>query len=208
MHFIAHRGNFLKLFSEFILCLSQFFNMNNNISVGVGFLIPVAAIVAFIFSVFSENFLAALFIAIAGVLAWFLYSVVMHSDMPSVTGNVIIVFGVLISLAVFLNYGWDRNMFGGYEFNIEGAAGAALLLFFNVLLGVLFKKSSLASLAPASKEDLPSIDLSADPPLDTNVAVNNNPPEYDSFGPEDYEDYYADYYEYEEDDEGEGEGEE
>ena len=48
--------------------------MNNNISVGVGFLIPVAAIVAFIFFVFSENFLMGLFIAIAGVLAWFLYS--------------------------------------------------------------------------------------------------------------------------------------
>jgi len=123
--------------------------------------------------------------------------------MPTVTGNVIIVFGVLISLAVFLNYGWDRNMFGGYEFNIEGAAGAALLLFFNVLLGVLFKKSSLASLAPASKEDLPNIDLSAAPSLDTNVAINNNTPEDDSFGPEDYEDYYADYYENEEDDEGE-----
>ena len=177
--------------------------MNNNISVGVGFLIPVAAIVAFIFSVFSENFLAALFIAIAGVLAWFLYSVVMQSDMPSVTGNVIIVFGVLISLAVFLNYGWDRNMFGGYEFNIEGAAGAALLLFFNVLLGVLFKKGSALPLAPASKEDLPNIDLSAAPPPDTNVAVNNNPPEDDFFGPEDYEDYYADYYENEEDDEDE-----
>ena len=177
--------------------------MNNNISVGVGFLIPVAAIVAFIFSVFSENFLAALFIAIAGVLAWFLYSTVMQSDMPTVTGNVIIVFGVLISLAVFLNYGWDRNMFGGYEFNIEGAAGAALLLFFNVLLGVLFKKSSVLPLAPASKEDLPNTDYSATPPLSTDLAANNNPPEHGSFDPEDYEDYYADYYEYEEDDEGE-----
>ena len=75
-----------------------------------------------------------LFIAIAGVLAWFLYSTVMQSEMPDVTGNIIIVFGFLISLAVFLNYGWDRNMFGGYELNIEGAAGSALLLFLNVLL--------------------------------------------------------------------------
>ena len=197
MHFNVYWGNFLKLFSEFILYLSRFINMNNNISVGVGFLIPVAAIVAFVFFVFSENFLMGLFIAIAGLLAWFLYSTVMRSDMPDVTGNIIIVFGFLISLAVFLNYGWDRNMFGGYEFNIEGAAGAALLLFFNILLGVLFKKSPVGPIVRTSKEDPPNSDLSATPQLETNVTTKKDPLEFDAFDPEDYgdyEDYYAEYY--------------
>ena len=183
--------------------------MNNNISVGVGFLIPVAAIVAFVFFVFSENFLMGLFIAIAGVLAWFLYSTVMQSDMPDVTGNVIIVFGFLISLAVFLNYGWDRNMFGGYEFNIEGAAGAALLLFLNILLGVLFKKSPVGPIVRASKQD-PSTSASSETlPLDTKVTTKKDPPAFDVFDPEDYEgyegyeDYYAEYYD--NDEEGEPE---
>ena len=175
--------------------------MNNNISVGVGFLIPVAAIVAFVFSVFSENFLIGLFIAIAGVLTWFLYSAIMQSEMPNVTGNIIIVFGFLISLAVFLNYGWDRNMFGGYELNIEGAAGSALLLFLNILLGVLFKKSPAGPIVPASKQNPPNADLSAFPPQDTDVTTKNNPLELDSFSPEDYEDFYADYYENYDDDE-------
>ena len=178
--------------------------MNNNISIGVGFLIPVAAIVAFVFSVFSENFLIGLFIAIAGVLAWFLYSAIMQSEMPNVTGNIIIVFGFLISLAVFLNYGWDRNMFGGYELNIEGAAGSALLLFLNVLLGVLFKKSPTGPIIPALKQNPPKVDLSSVPAQDTNVTASNNPLEPDSFSPEDYEDFYADYYEnYDDDDEPE-----
>ena len=171
--------------------------MNNNISVGVGFLIPVAAIVAFVFFVFSENFLMGLFIAIAGVLAWFLYSTVMQSDMPDVTGNVIIVFGFLISLAVFLNYGWDRNMFGGYEFNIEGAAGAALLLFLNILLGVLFKKSPVGPIVRTSKQDPPNSDSPETPQLDTKVTTKKDPLEFDAFDPEDYEgyeDYYAEYY--------------
>ena len=197
MHFNAHWGNFLKLFSEFILYLSRFINMNNNISVGVGFLIPVAAIVAFVFFVFSENFLMGLFIAIAGVLAWFLYSTVMQSDMPDVTGNVIIVFGFLISLAVFLNYGWDRNMFGGYEFNIEGAAGAALILFLNILLGVLFKKSPVGPIVRTSKQDPPNSDSPETPQLDTKVTTKKDPLEFDAFDPEDYEgyeDYYAEYY--------------
>ena len=178
--------------------------MNNNISVGVGFLIPVAAIVAFVFFVFSENFLMGLFIAIAGVLAWFLYSTVMQSDMPDVTGNVIIVFGFLISLAVFLNYGWDRNMFGGYELNIEGAAGAALLLFLNILLGVLFKKSPVGPIVRTSKQDPPNSDSPETPQLDTKVTTKRGPLELDPFDPEDYEgyeDYYAEYYD--NDDEGE-----
>jgi hypothetical protein len=174
--------------------------MNNNISVGVGFLIPVAAIVAFVFFVFSENFLMGLFIAIAGVLAWFLYSTVMQSDMPDVTGNVIIVFGFLISLAVFLNYGWDRNIFGGYEFNAEGAAGAALLLFLNILLGVLFKKSPAGPIVRTSKQAPQSSDLSVAPQHDTTVAAKKDPLELDPFDPDDYEgyqdyqDYYAEYY--------------
>ena len=171
--------------------------MNNNIRVGVGFLIPVAAIVAFVFFVFSENFLMGLFIAIAGILAWFLYSAVMQSDMPGVTGNVIIVFGFLISLAVFLNYGWDRNMFGGYEINIEGAAGAALLLFLNILLGVLFKKSPVGPVVRASKQDPPIPNSSATPQLDTNVATKAEDLEPEAFNPEDYEsyeDYYAEFY--------------
>ena len=179
--------------------------MNNNISIGVGFLIPIAAIVAFVFFIFSENFLMGLFIAIAGVLAWFLYSTVMQSEMPDVTGNIIIVFGFLISLAVFLNYGWDRNMFGGYEFNIEGAAGAALLLFLNILLGVLFKKSSVGPVVRASKQDPPNSDSSSTPQLDTNDVAKKEPLELEPFDPEDYEGYedYEDYYaEYYDDNEG------
>ena len=90
------------------------------------------------------------------------------------TGNVIIVFGFLISLAVFLNYGWDRNMFGGYEFNIEGAAGAALLLFLNILLGVLFKKAPARAYRsrPLQKQDRPNSDLSARPHNSTQMSVN------------------------------------
>ena len=115
--------------------------MNNNIRVGVGFLIPAVAIIAFFSSILAENYLLGIFFAIAGVLVWFLYAAIMQSELPDVTGNVIIVFGFLLSSAVLLKYGWEQNMFGGFVFNLEGAAVSAVLLFFSVLLGVLFRNN-------------------------------------------------------------------
>ena len=102
--------------------------MNDNIKVGIGFFIPASAIIFFIASLYAENFLLSAFISILGLLAWFLYSAIMQTSMPNVTGNIIILFGVLLSIAVFLSFGMMRNMFGGYEFVPEGGAGAAILL--------------------------------------------------------------------------------
>ena len=140
-------GNFPKIISGINLHLTSCFIMNNNIRVGVGFLIPALAIIAFFASVLSENYLLGIFFAIAGVLVWFLYAAIMQSDLPDVAGNVIILFGFLLSAAVFLNYGLDQNMFGGLVFIPEGAIFSILLLFFSVLLGILFRNNSRSTLS-------------------------------------------------------------
>ena len=56
--------------------------------------------------------------------------------MPDITGNIVMLYGAMLSLAFFLNYGFDVNMFGGYEVQVEGAVGAVVVLFFTVLLGL------------------------------------------------------------------------
>ncbi|MDB9884655.1 hypothetical protein OAD01_03125 [Candidatus Marinimicrobia bacterium] len=171
--------------------------MNDNIKVSIGFLIPASAIILFIASLYAENFLLSAFISILGLLAWFLYSTVMQTKMPSVTGNIIILFGVLLSLAIFLSFGMKRNMFGGYEFVPEGGAASAILLLIIALLGLLFKKnldysairtdSSLE--APAQKK--PSIKKPAKP-------KNNEVSTVKSY----YEPEYEEDDEYDEDEEG------
>ncbi|MBN4080730.1 hypothetical protein JYT44_00055 [Caldithrix abyssi] len=175
--------------------------MNNNIKVGVGFLIPAAAIIAFFFSIFTENYLLGIVLSISGVLLWFIYAAVMQSELPNVTGNIIIVFGVLLSLAVFLNYGWEQNMFGGFNFNPEGAAGSAVLLFFSVLLGVLFRNKAPVLAAPSSHKiatspEPPAINVAEDEKSDDDAYLSYYNGEYDDYYPEDYEEYYPDYYEY------------
>lgn len=196
-------GNFPKIISGINLHLTSCFIMNNNIRVGVGFLIPALAIIAFFASVLSENYLLGIFFAIAGVLVWFLYAAIMQSDLPDVAGNVIILFGFLLSAAVFLNYGLDQNMFGGLVFIPEGAIFSILLLFFSFLLGVLFRNNTRPTLSSTA---LMSDALPSHKDLGFVGDRNDEEPEKEVSAPEgdNYEDfsaaaqaeYYSDYYDY------------
>ena len=167
--------------------------MNENIKVGFGILIPVVAIIAFFISLLSEQFLVGILIAVSGVFVWFLYSAVVGAGMPNFTGNIIIVFGVLLSVATFLNYGVEQTMFGGFSLNLEGLSGSAVLLFFVVLLGILFRNKTLAPVAEsANSQTIP-------PPADgeRHDGIDGDSPndyEYEYPDYKDYEDYYADYF--------------
>ena len=80
--------------------------MNDNNKISVVLLIPAISVVAFVATLFNENYLGALFVAISGLLVWFAFSAVVKAEMPDVTGNIVIVFGVLLSLAFFLIMEW------------------------------------------------------------------------------------------------------
>ena len=116
--------------------------MNDNIKTGIGYLIPATTVIAYFSSLFSEQFLVGILIVVVGMFAWFLYSYAMEIEVPGIVGNIVVVFGVLLSFSVFLNYGLDQNMFGGYGLSLEGLSGSALILFFSVLLGISFKRGS------------------------------------------------------------------
>lgn len=171
--------------------------MNDNIKVGVGFLIPASAIILFIASLYAENFLLSAFISILGILVWFLYSAIMQTNMPNVTGNIIILFGVLLSIAVFLSFGVKRNMFGGYELAPEGGAGSAILLLIIVLVGILFKNNSTL---PAKNTQPASEDLSSGA---RSSEKQEQPQSQEAFAEEGYyyddDDYYDDEDYYDED---------
>ena len=178
--------------------------MNDNNKISVGLLIPAISVVAFVATLFNENYLGALFVAVSGLLVWFAFSAVVKAEMPDVTGNIVIVFGVLLSLAFFLNYGMDTNMFGGFEFNIEGLVGSVLVLFFTALLGVLFNNKTDQNKLNQSGSD--RADSTAKGAPLTASTDDDNDPEFNHDDCESYEeleDYYPDYdydydYDYEE----------
>ena len=175
--------------------------MNDNSKISVGLLIPAVSIIAFVSMLISENYIAALFVAITGLMVWFANSPVMNAKMPDITGNIVMVFGVLLSTAFFLNYGLLTNMFGGFEIKLEGVVGSVLILFFTVLMGVLFKNNSQTSSSRRSlSSDAPVITVN-DSEQPVNVPEEDSTDEYgyeydydeDDYDVEDLEDYYYDH---------------
>ena len=140
--------------------------MNENVKIFVGLLVPAATIVAFFFSIFLENYVLGVFLSIFGISSWLFFTFVMKSYWHQITGNVIIVFGALLALSIFLDAGIERNMFGGLNFLSKGIASSTILLFFSILLGILFK--NMAPNISTSNAQIISRDPVAVP------AINNN----------------------------------
>ena len=129
--------------------------MVDNIKTGIGFFIPVASLIGFVLSILSNNYFASIIFIVSGMMIWMLYILVVESNTPALMGNILILFVVLLSLAVFLNYGLSQNMFGGYELKADGSLIALLVLFFGGLIGMIFRQSISDSSAPSlSSEDL------------------------------------------------------
>ena len=197
-------GNLAKIILRFFPKLTKILTMNSNIKISVGLMIPLVAIIVFSVLIYAENNIAAIFAAIGGLLVWFLYSSVMDAEMPDVTGNIIILFGFLLSTAFFLNYGLTRNMFGGYEINLEGVAISSTLLFLIVLVGISFRQryqdvdNKSFVTAPVPEPQRESLEETV-----TNDGGLVDDTLYDDNGEEDYDydyDYdYEPYYDYEED---------
>ena len=119
--------------------------MADSIKTGVGFLIPVGSLIGFIQSLLSNDYITGIIFIIGGLMIWMLYILVVESTTPTLMGNILIVFIVLLSLAVFLNYGLAQNIWGGYELKSDGSIIALLVLFFGGLIGLMFRQHLLGT---------------------------------------------------------------
>ena len=179
--------------------------MNTTTKTSVGLLIPAVSTIAFFVVIFNQSFLSALFVAVGGLLIWFAYSSIVRAKMPDITGNIVMLYGIMLSLAFFLNYGFDVNMFGGYEIQVEGAVGAVVVLFFTVLLGSLYNNrpeltSTKSDQVIYQKEATPKepVEPTSDSEQD---GYSYDEDDFEDFDFSDYEDAYDDmedhYSEYE-----------
>jgi len=132
--------------------------MANDMKSGIGFIIPAAGVVGFFTSLLLGEFLVSIIIAVAGIMVWFLYMLVMESNMPQQMGNMIMLFGILLSIGIFFGFGITQNMFGGFEFQPEGSIFALVILFFAVLTGLNFRNQASSTVAPAGGSGLSDSD--------------------------------------------------
>ena len=124
--------------------------MANDIKSGVGFIIPAAGVVGFFTSLLLGEYMLSIIIAVLGILIWFIYMLVMESHMPHEMGNMIILFGVLLSLGIFFSFGITQNMWGGFEFQPEGSIFSLVILFFAILTGLNFRNQQESSIQSAN----------------------------------------------------------
>ena len=164
--------------------------MNNDTKTTVGLIIPAIFAVVFFIVIFNQNFLNALFVAVSGLLGWFTYSSIVRAKMPDFTGNIVMLYGAMLSLAFFLNYGLTINMFGGYEAQVEGAVGAVMILFFTILLGSLFNSKSELKL---EKLEGSSLENKVIPQEEEVVDYANQPAQARADNEEAYDGYDYDY---------------
>ena len=120
--------------------------MANDIKSGVGFIIPAAGVVGFFTSLLLGEYMLSIIIAVLGILIWFIYMLVMESHMPHEMGNMIMLFGVLLSLGIFFSFGITQNMWGGFEFQPEGSKFSLVILFFAILTGLNFRNQQDSNL--------------------------------------------------------------
>ena len=113
--------------------------MANDVKSGVGFIIPALGVVGFFTSLLLGEFLLSIIIAVMVILVWFLYMLVMESHIPGEMGNMIILFGMMLSLGIFFGFGIMQNMWGGYDLKPEGAIFSLIIFFFSVLTGLNFR---------------------------------------------------------------------
>ena len=198
---------FIKDNTEVLPKINRDITMNDNIKTSLGLLFPFSSIALFVYFCIIGSFLAAILAAVGGVMFWYLYSVVMESEMPDITGNMIVLLGGMLAVGFFLNYGVTKNMFGGFNINLEGATASAVVLFFSVLLGINLRVRPATSIKPATLEG--PISSSAEPPASSEpdkFDVSNDlssdvyDENYSYYDPSEYE--YPDDYDYEYDDEG------
>ena len=183
--------------------------MASSIKSGIGFIIPFGAIIGFVLSIIAENYVLGIFFAVAGMLVWLLYLAVMDTAAPDTMGNFIILFGVLLALAVFMNFGWEQNIWGGIEFKAEGSVLALVVLFFATLSGVLYRQRLTAVQPQLTSSEQELVDKALRGEEDPRVIIvkqemedNNTEEEEDDDDYEEYKEYdYAYPYYFDEDDE-------
>ena len=127
--------------------------MANDMKSGIGYLIPASGVVGFVIALILGEFLASILITVMGILVWFLYMLVMESTIPKQMGNMIMLFGVMLSVGIFLGFGITQNLWGGFEFKAEGSLFSMIILFFAILTGLNFRNQQQVLRSSASYPD-------------------------------------------------------
>jgi len=179
-----------------------------------GYFILLLSAIAFGVAIGYEQYYLAALSIVGGLILWLAYISVAGVALRGQLGSILILFGLMLSVPVFLLFAVEQDVWGGYHIKPDGATLALVILFLTIAPGMILryngKRLTSTPTAPAGQtEQRPVIQ---GPPKTAATEVFPPPPPGwpgGTYG-EDYEYYYdpemmASYYDNYEDEEEEEE---
>ncbi len=114
-----------------------------------GYFILLFSTIAFGVAIGNEQYyLAALFV-VGGLVLWLVYISVAGVTLNGQLGSILILFGIILSIPVFLLFAVEQDIWGGYHIKPDGATLAVVILFLTIAPGLILRYNS-KRLAPVS----------------------------------------------------------
>ncbi|MFQ6675199.1 MAG: hypothetical protein ACE5LH_02515 [Fidelibacterota bacterium] len=111
---------------------------NQDFKAVFGYLILTAAVIGVVLSFVALRYYLAIIFVVSGLLVWMIYVNLVQVRIHRQTGAVLIIFGVLLASAVFMAFGLEQDMWGGYRLKPEGAILSVVILLFGIMPGLIF----------------------------------------------------------------------
>lgn len=112
--------------------------ISQEIKAVFGYLLLLASVIGFSIAFAATNYHGAVLTIVGGLLFWMIYLNVASVEIHRPTGAILIIFGVLLATAIFMAFGVEQDIWGGYRIKADGAILSLLILFFGVMPGLIF----------------------------------------------------------------------
>ena len=112
--------------------------ISQEIKAVFGYLLLLASVIGFSIAFAATNYHGAVLTIVGGLLFWMIYLNVASVEIHRPTGAILVIFGVLLATAIFMAFGVEQDIWGGYRIKADGAILSLLILFFGVMPDLIF----------------------------------------------------------------------
>ncbi|MFQ6674418.1 MAG: hypothetical protein ACE5GH_06510 [Fidelibacterota bacterium] len=112
--------------------------VNQDIKATFGYLILLAAVVGVVLAFMAASYFWAVIFIVVGLLLWMIFVNAAKVQIHRQTGAILIIFGVLLAFTIFMAFGVEQDIWGGYRLKPEGATLSLVILLVAVMPGLIF----------------------------------------------------------------------
>lgn len=104
-----------------------------------GYFILLLSTIAFGVAIGNEQYYLAVLSIVGGLILWLMYINVASVTLRGQLGSILILFGIMLSIPVFLLFAVEQDIWGGYHIKPDGATLAIVILFLTIAPGLILR---------------------------------------------------------------------